>query len=74
MNTANLDLPIDIKNEVIEELKLMKWVLDENIPIGNGSFGYVYRTRNIITGCLGACKVIVIAEDLPRNVRENIMK
>lgn len=68
------DLPQNIKEEVIEELKKRKLVLDDEKPIGNGAFSYVYRTRSTVKKELGVCKVIVIPEDLSLKSKEDLIK
>lgn len=68
------DLPLDIKEKVIEELKEKKLILDNEKPIGKGSFSYVYRTRSTVNEELGACKVIVIHEDLSLKAKEDLIK
>lgn len=70
--TVKEDLPQDIKEKVIEELKEKKFVLDDKKPIGKGSFSFVYRTRSTVTKELGACKVIMIQESLSLKAKEDL--
>lgn len=74
MPADDIDLPSDIKKNVIEELVSLNYVLDENKPIGKIFFGFVYRIRNITTNNLGVCKIIVVPSYFSKIMKEKLMK
>lgn len=67
-------LNADIKQRVVEELGLLNFVIDCDIPISRGTFGHVYKTRSVVGEHFGACKVIVIPDGLSQIEKEDLMK
>lgn len=73
METVYDDIPQDIKEKFIIELKNSNYELAEQKPIGNGSFGYVYKTKSK-SGVDAAHKVIIIRKDIPEKERLALIK
>lgn len=73
MTTNNEDLPPYIKESFIFELKVLKYILEEEKPIGKGAFGYIYKIKNRITEDICACKVIMIPQ-IDSNQRISVEK
>lgn len=74
ISADNADLPPEIKEKVVEELRKLQLVLDDNKPIEKSVFEYIYRTRSTVKEELSACKVIVIPEDFSLKAKGELMK
>lgn len=60
--TNDVDLPTNIKEKVVEELKKNQCELSSQTPFGKGAFGCVYRAKKKTGGLPLAVKVVLIPE------------
>lgn len=69
----SIDIPTELKQKVVDQLEKFKCVLDNQVPIGYGSFGCVYRARRIAEGDILAVKAVLIPKMIAEE-RETLLR
>lgn len=68
------DLPILLKNKLIQIIKEKDYRLDNEIPIGIGPVSFVYRIIHNVTGNVCACKAILIPQEKNKSKMEQLVE
>lgn len=74
MQTEIIDLPLDLKERIIEELASSNYVLADENPIKKDALGYTCCIKSTDTNNLGTCKIVVIPEELSVRAKEDLMR